>query len=237
MIFKNKHSNKPDLNLKILIDNSEITKVHTTKFLGLLIDDNLAWKSHTTHVSKIISKYNGIIRKIRHFLPQDSLHTLYETLILPYLNYCTLIWADNNNSHLDNIFLLQKKVIRTCTFSPWLAHTDPLFRSLNTLKIYDIYFFQLVTFMFKYHHNLLPPDILDNDFFITNQSVHDHYTRQINNIHVASTNTLLAENTIKIQGALVWNNLHTSLKISPSLGIFKHTMKQHLVNQYPINPT
>lgn len=232
MIFKNKHSNKPNLNFNILIDNSAITKVHTTKFLGLLIDDNLSWKSHTCHVSKIISKYNGIIRKIRPFLPPESLRTLYETLVLPYLNYCTVIWADKNNSHLDSLFLLQKKVIRTCTFSLWLAHTDPLFQSLNTLKIHDIYLFQLGTFMYKYYHNMLPPDILDNSFFTTNQTIHDHHTRQALNIHVSSTNTLLAENTIKIQGALLWNNLPTSLKTSKSLGIFKCTMKRGIINQY-----
>ena len=37
MIFKNKHSNKSDLNFKIKIDNKNIDKVEVTKFLGILI--------------------------------------------------------------------------------------------------------------------------------------------------------------------------------------------------------
>ena len=95
MIFKIRHSNKPDLNFKIEIDDKNIEKVDVTKFLGILIDENLAWKSHTSHISKIVSKYNGMIRKIRSYLcpclKQDSRHSLYDTLVLPYLSYCTLV--------------------------------------------------------------------------------------------------------------------------------------------------
>ena len=94
MIFKNKHSNKPDLNYKIEIDDKNIEKVEITKFLGVLIDNNLSWKAHTKHISKIVSKYNGIIRKIRPYLNKDSLLTLYNTLVLPYLSYCTIVWGE-----------------------------------------------------------------------------------------------------------------------------------------------
>ena len=117
VIFKNKHSNKPDLNFKIEIDNKNFDKVEVTKFLGILIDNNLSWKSHTSHISKIVSKYNGIIRKIRPYLNQDSLQTLYNTLVLPHLSYCTLVWGNENNANLESLFILQKKVIRTCTNS------------------------------------------------------------------------------------------------------------------------
>ena len=68
MIFKDKHSNKPDLNFKIEIDNTNIDKVEVTKFLGILKDNHLSLKSHTSHISKIVAKYNGIIRKIRPYL-------------------------------------------------------------------------------------------------------------------------------------------------------------------------
>ena len=151
MIFRNKHSSRPCIEPKIKIDNSDISEVNTTKFLGVLIDSNLSWHSHTTHVSKIVSKYNGIIRKVRPYLPPISLRTLYNTFILPYFNYCAIVWADKNNSHLHSLFLLQKRAIRSCTNSLWLAHTDPLFHSFNTLKLHDIYHFQLGTFMYKHY--------------------------------------------------------------------------------------
>ena len=126
MSFKNKHSNKPDLSYKIEIDDKRIEYVKVTKFLGVLIDNNLSWKAHTSHITKIVSKYNGIIRKVRPYLNQDSLHTLCNTFVLPYLSYCALVWGDKNNTNLESFFLLQKKIIRTCTNSLWLEHTTPL---------------------------------------------------------------------------------------------------------------
>ena len=234
MIFKNKHSTKGSFSFKLRIDNSDITQVNTTKFLGVLIDDNLSWHSHTSHISKIVSKYNGIIRKVRPYIPQESLKTLYNTFILPYLSYCAIVWTDKNNSHLNSLFLLQKKVIRTCTKALWLAHTDPLFESLNTLKLHDIYHFQLGLFMYKYHHNLLPPGLLDNTFFKTNVQIHHYNTRQAQDFHIDQTNTKLAENTIKTQGALLWNNMNPTLRNSPSLAIFKKRLKKTLISNYSL---
>jgi hypothetical protein len=232
MIFKNKYSHVPTPDIKITIDDKNIDRVKVTKFLGILIDDNLSWKSHTSHVTKIVSKYNGIFRRLRPFLPLDVLNSLYNTLVFPYLNYCAIIWADNNNAHIHSLFLIQKKIIRTCTNSVWLAHTDPLFKSLKTLKINDLYTFQLAQFMYQYHYNQLPSDILDQDYFVTNKDIHSYNTRHCDNLHVKLTNTRLAENIPRIQGALLWNSLHSTFKQSPSLQIFKRRLKDHLLTNY-----
>lgn len=231
MIFKNKHNNKPTPDFKIQIDNKHIEKVNTTKFLGVLIDNNLTWKAHTSHITKIVSKYNGIIRKVRPFLTSKSLHTLYNTLVLPYLTYCTLVWGDKNNANLDSLLITQKKIIRTCTYSLWLAHTAPLFISLKKLKIHDIYSYQTAIHMYRYHHDLLPPDLPNNHFQII-ADIHDHDTRQANDLHIDSTSTKLAENNIKTQGPTVWNILNTKIKTCPSLASFKFNLKKHILHQY-----
>ena len=55
MIFKNKYNNKPMPDFKIEIDNKHIEQVDTTKFLGILIDNNLTWKAHTSHITKFLN--------------------------------------------------------------------------------------------------------------------------------------------------------------------------------------
>ena len=236
MIFKNKHNNKPTPNLKIEIDNKHIEKVDTTKFLGILIDFNLTWKAHTVHITKIVSKYNGIFRKVRPFLNTDSLHTLYNTLVLPYLSYCTIVWGDKNNANLDSLFLTQKKIIRTCTNSLWLAHTTPLFLSMKKFKIHDIYTYQLACHMFRYHNDLLPSDLPNNNF-VTKSHIHDHYTRQTSDFHINPSNTKLAQNNIKTQGPIIWNKLNTKIKHCPSLAAFKYNLKKHILDQYNSSTT
>ena len=66
--------------------------------------------------------------------------------------------------------------------------------------------------MYRYHHDLLPPG-LPNNQFPTQADIHDYYTRQANDLHVDPTNTKLAQNTIKTQDPLTWNKLHITLRI------------------------
>ena len=188
------------------------------------------WR-YTSHVTKIVSKYNGIIRKVRPFLNSESLHTLYNSLILPYLTYCTIVRGDKNNSNLNSLFITQKKIVRTCTNSLWLAHTTPLFISLNKLQNFDIYSYQLAIHMYRYHHDLVPPG-LPNNHFPTQANIHDYNTRQVNDLHVNPTSTKLAQNNIKTQGPLTWNKLNIKIENSPSLASFKTNLKKHILDQY-----
>ena len=58
-----------------------------------------------------------------------------------------------NNVH-DKI--LQKKTVCIVTKSNFIAHTDPLYRQLNVLKIKDIFKVQILKFHYKLSYGLLP---------------------------------------------------------------------------------
>ena len=120
MIFKNRHSNRNYNDIHIFIDNSELSKVSHTKFLGVIIDESLTWKSHNSHVSNIVSKHCGILFRLKHVLPCTTLFSLYNTLVLPHLHYSNIVWADSNNCNLNSILVKQKCIIRLCTNSAWL---------------------------------------------------------------------------------------------------------------------
>ena len=53
---------------KLEIDNTKIKRECVTKFLGLLIDENLTWKPHIDSVNTKISKSVGILYKSRNML-------------------------------------------------------------------------------------------------------------------------------------------------------------------------
>ena len=51
---------------KISLNGVDIAKVNHAKFLGVLVDDKLTWKSHITHISNKVAKNIGILNKLRH---------------------------------------------------------------------------------------------------------------------------------------------------------------------------
>ena len=52
---------------------------------------------------------------------------------------------------------IQKKAIKTITYSNYIGHSDPLLKSLNLLKVKDLFNLKILKFLFNLYHNKLPP--------------------------------------------------------------------------------
>ena len=59
-------------------------------------------------IAKKIIKTIGILNKLKHVLPLNILSIMYNSLILPHINYGTLVFE--HQAH--RIFKLQKRTIR-----------------------------------------------------------------------------------------------------------------------------
>ena len=134
MIFHSIHKKIPIIPL-IKINNISIDKVTDFDFLGLTLNENMKWHSHINKISTKISRAIGVIYKLRQYLPLYILKTLYHSLVLPHLTYGIIAW----HSYSDPIFKLQKRIVRIIANSSYNAHSEPLFKQLNLLKIGDIY--------------------------------------------------------------------------------------------------
>ena len=77
----------------------------SVKFLGVLLDSNLRWKSHITELSKKLSRITGIFCKIRHFVPLEILKALYFSLFYSFVSYDIAVWAFTHKSLLDPIIV------------------------------------------------------------------------------------------------------------------------------------
>ena len=140
VLFKSKKSRIPNtFDPTLTIDNVQLCRVSKVKFLGVIIDENLTWKEHVEHVKNKVAKTVGIIHRLKGSLPAHSLKLLYTTLLLPYLNYCTVVWAGGYQNMLKPIYILQKRAIRVISGAHYLAESCHLFKPLDILTIYDIY--------------------------------------------------------------------------------------------------
>ena len=86
MIFSLKKS--VTVESQILLNNTAIKQVPSTKFLGVYIDSKLSLKDHIVYVKNKISKGIGIINKARKYFDQNTLRTLYYSFVYPYVTYC-----------------------------------------------------------------------------------------------------------------------------------------------------
>ena len=82
-----------NINLTLTIDKVVIDRVDYFNFLGLTIDSQMTWKKHTENISKKCLRVIGTLNRIKHILPTQTRVLLYNSLILPHINYCIMAWG------------------------------------------------------------------------------------------------------------------------------------------------
>ena len=106
MLFR---SRPPDNELALTINNVVLPRVAATKFLGIIIDDNLSWKPHIQSVKYKLSSVLSIMYKASKLINTTGMYTLYCSLFHPYLSYCNEIWGNSYTSNVKCLFTLFKR--------------------------------------------------------------------------------------------------------------------------------
>ena len=216
--------------IKPQINGSEIERVTKFNFLGLVIDENVSWHAHTNLIWGKISRVSGILNRLKHHLPTNILRMLYNSLVLPHLNYSILVWGHNHTK----VQKLQKKIIRIISNSKYNAHTDPIFKSMNLLKITDILHLKALLFYYKYTKNTLPEYMLHLPLIPGNE-IHTHNTRSSQQLRPNSSNMRLTERCIDIFVPKIINSTQQNIveKIySHCIEGFKFHVKFNFISQY-----
>ena len=152
MIFGNC---KKSENIEVQIEGVNLERVYENKFLVAIIDDKICWKPHIKHIQTKLSRCISDLCKAKHFLNNKSLHILYNSLILPYLYYCSEIWGNTYKSSLQPLCILQKRAIRIIHNVTYHEHTNQLFIQSKTLKFPDLVEFKTAQTIFKARNDML----------------------------------------------------------------------------------
>ena len=81
-----------------MVHNQPLTRVHSTKSLGVLIDQRLEGEEQIDSLCNCISSALGALKQARKYVPQNTLITIYNALIKPLFDYCDIVWG-NLNKH------------------------------------------------------------------------------------------------------------------------------------------
>jgi len=87
--------------------------------------------------------------------------TIYNSLCLPYLQYCAIIWDGSNNSILKDILTIQKRAVGSICQRKARSHWDSLVKILGVMKIINVYTHQVSNFIYKYNTNMLPINFIN----------------------------------------------------------------------------
>ena len=126
------------------------------KLLGILLDEYLSFNDHISMLTRKISKSLYCINRVKNFVDQKSLRTMYFAMIHSIMAYGINIYGCATKTSLEKLRLAQKKAIRTICKANYRAHTAPLFKELKILPLDDLITFSRVKFMHSFHFKKLP---------------------------------------------------------------------------------
>ena len=91
-----------------------INRVEEVKYLGVIIDTDLSWKSQIDHVCDKLSSSIYVLKRLKSITDNETvIRTAYFALVESHLRYGLSVWGNSSKPNLQRVLVQQKKVIRT----------------------------------------------------------------------------------------------------------------------------
>ena len=207
--------------LNIHCDGDIIEQVSTFKYLGVLLDSSLSFSAHIDYICKKVNCRLSALGRTRKFLSAKTSVMFYKSLILPYFDYCDIVWDSCSCRLKQKLQILQNRALRIVTKSHRRTHVSDLHNTTKTLTLQKRRDFHTDVFMFKAVNNLLPGYISSK--FIDSSEVNPRVTRSTstNALFVPRCKLNVGKSRISYRGATKWNSLPYRLRSAPNINLFK----------------
>jgi hypothetical protein len=238
----NINENEPNniFQLKQVFNSDSVPAI---KYLGVFFDPQLNFKYHINYISKKISKALYLLRSVKHILPAQALKTLYFSLIHCHFVYATEIWGCALQSTYNDLIVKQKSAIRILCDAKYNAHTEPLFKKLEILKLTDLINFCKIKLTFQILNCKTPP--LLHHTWTTNRQRRlvilnaqdqdqdqDRRLRNEDDIYEPTARLDFTSRFPFFSLPKLWNALPAELKISSSVTSLCKNYKLLFINNY-----
>ena len=128
--FFTKNTNATKLHLTY--NNIQLSTTEHSKFLGLIINNSLSWKSHIVRKIPKLNTSAYLIRSLKQLLNLETLKA-YFSFVHSILSYGIIFWGISNYS--KNIFRIQKRIIRIIMNVDGRTSCRGLFNQLGILPL------------------------------------------------------------------------------------------------------
>ena len=147
----------------------------------------------------------------------DVLRSTYFSYVHSIISYGIIFWG--NSPHSEEIFKIQKRIIRIIMNSSKNASCWQQFKDLSILPIQSQYIFSIHLFVTK-----------NKDQFLSNSQVHQINTRQTSDLYLPTAKSAIHQKGVYYSGIKIYNHLPTAIKdLSGYKNKFKLALKRNLL--------
>ena len=79
------------------ISGQKVNIMKGTKYLGMIMDEDLTFKNHMDTMKLKLNRVNGLLAKLRHYVNPTLLRTIYYAIFEPHLRYGCQLWGKHKH--------------------------------------------------------------------------------------------------------------------------------------------
>lgn len=229
MLFSNKH--KLQQTLEIQVNGQKIKNVNEIKYLGLILDSNLGFKSHIKNLGNKV-KFNLMNYKhIRNSLSTEASNTYLNTMIVPHFLYCMSSWSQACKTSLKPLESLYKRAIKIHDKKSRLYHHCKVQSKYNFLSFENLIKYNQISALFKIIHNIAAPPL--KKFFTLNSERISRITRSTvrGECSVTRCKTAYGQQSFSYKAVSLWNTLPNEIISCTNYCTFTRLTKQWLLSK------
>ena len=165
-----------------------------------------------------MNKTIGLLRKFWNFLPRKSLLTIYESFILPYLDYGDIIYDQSHNtSFLQRLESLQYNLALAITGAIRGTSKEEHYNELGLESLQNRWWYRKLSFLYNIIANQSPSYL----FNVISRKNTSRPTRGSDKVPILGAEYNFFQNSYFPATIKEWNRLYIDIRKSDSISIFK----------------
>ena len=200
-------TNKVGDNSAVLLNNVPIPRTDTYKCLGVEIDERLSWYKHIEAICKKVSAGIGAIRRVKPYVPANTLEIIFKALVEPYFEYCFPLWDNCGKTLQERLQKFQSRAARVITGASHDIRSADVLDNLSWETLDVKRFYSKSTLMHKIPNDHTAPRLKE---FFSKRSIFQNTHNLRNNdtdLALPKPKREFLKRSFRYSGAMLWNSL------------------------------
>ena len=130
----------------IELDEQTIAACVSYKYLGIYFEKKLNFDIHIGKVVEKFSKQRGIVYKLRETLNTSHLLAYIRAYVSPIVQYGVLLYGLGRKTMLQQILILQKKLVRIAFRLPYRSSVLGKFKDCKICTVFELHIYELLKY-------------------------------------------------------------------------------------------
>lgn len=171
-----------------------------------------------------------MLRRLSQLVDRKTLLMIYHGTIMSHISYGIEIWGGAAHSHLEKLFIQQKKAVRIIFNLKYMESCRETFKNESLFTLFSLYIFRTILFIKTYknrdEHNEILKMKRSIEYNLRGESIHMPFCK----LEKTTKSTIISGHTF-------YNALPTQIKTIENTNTFKQTLKNFLMENsiYSIN--